>query len=145
MTHWLCANVATHCMDLLQIFQRRVLLQMLQCGISAKASINYMSFHTLHKLTATLTSMDCHCSRAERETAVWMVTTWTLKEQPYPFSGDARLVLFFFYNCIVPLEFLPWEIHVVFLKESQLWQSHTAQPEVHAGCFSASTIHWTPA
>ena len=39
--------------------------------------------------------------------------------------------------------FLPWEIWVAFSRESQLWQSHSTQPKVHAGCFSVSTIHWT--
>ena len=41
----------------------------------------------------------------------------------------------FFYNCIVPVEFLSWEIRVAFPGESQLWQSCATQPTVHAWCF----------
>ena len=43
--------------------------------------------------------------------------------------------LFFFYNCIVPMGFLPWEIRVAFPGESHLQQSRVTQPRVHAGCF----------
>ena len=39
--------------------------------------------------------------------------------------------------------FLPWEIWVVFPRESQLQQSRSTQPTVHVGCFSVSIIHWT--
>ena len=39
--------------------------------------------------------------------------------------------------------FLPWEIQVACPRKSQLRQSHTTQPTVHAGCFSVSIIHWT--
>ena len=48
-----------------------------------------------------------------------------------------------FYNCIVPVGFLPWEIRVAFPGESQLLQSRTTQPTVHAGCCSVSIIHRT--
>ena len=48
-----------------------------------------------------------------------------------------------FYNCIVPLEFLPWEIWATFPGESQLQQSHTTQATVHAKCFSVSIIQQT--
>ena len=48
-----------------------------------------------------------------------------------------------FYNCIVPMRFLSWEICVAFRGERQLRQSHTTQPTVHAGCFSVSIIHRT--
>ena len=48
-----------------------------------------------------------------------------------------------FYNCIVQVRFLPWEIRVAFPGESQLWQSRATQPTVHAGCFSISIIHQT--
>ena len=51
--------------------------------------------------------------------------------------------LFFFNNCIVPKEFLLWEIRVAFPRESQLRQSHATQPIVHAGCLSVSIIHRT--
>ena len=55
--------------------------------------------------------------------------------------------LFFFNNCIVPKEFLLWEIRVAFPRESQLRQSHATQPIVHAGCLSVSiirrTLTWT--
>ena len=50
---------------------------------------------------------------------------------------------FTFYNCIVPMEFLPWEIRVAFPEKSQLQQSRAIKPNVHAGCFSVSTIHRT--
>ena len=43
--------------------------------------------------------------------------------------------------CIVPMEFLPWEIWFAFPKESQLQQSCATQLTVHAGCFSVSIIH----
>ena len=60
----------------------------------------------------------------------------------------AFLELFFFtsftfYNCIVPMGFLPWEIRVSFPGESQLRQSRATQPTVDAGCFSVSIIHGT--
>ena len=48
---------------------------------------------------------------------------------------------FFFYNCIVLMGFLPWEIWVAFPGESQLLQSCTTQPRVHAGCFSVSIVN----
>ena len=44
---------------------------------------------------------------------------------------------FFFFSsnkCIVPLGFLPREIRVAFCGESQLRQSRTTQPTVHARC-----------
>ena len=47
------------------------------------------------------------------------------------------------YNCIAPVGFLPWEIRVAFPGESQLRQSRSTQPTVHAGCFSVSIIHRT--
>ena len=54
---------------------------------------------------------------------------------------------FTFYNCIVSIGFLPWEIWVAFPGESQLRQGCTTQPTMHAGCFSVSIIHqilaWT--
>ena len=50
---------------------------------------------------------------------------------------------FTFYNCIVPVGFLPWEIRVAFPGESQLQQSRATQPTVHAGCFSVSISHRT--
>ena len=48
-----------------------------------------------------------------------------------------------FYNTVVPVGFLPWEIRVAFLRESQLRQSHATQPRMLAGCFGVSIIHWT--
>ena len=50
---------------------------------------------------------------------------------------------FTFYNCIVPNRFLPWEIRVAFLAESQLRQSRASQATVHAGCFRISIVHRT--
>ena len=50
---------------------------------------------------------------------------------------------FTFYNCIVPVGFLPWEIRVASLGQSQPQQSRATQPTVHAGCFSSSIIHRT--
>ena len=52
-------------------------------------------------------------------------------------------LLFLFYNFIVPMEFLPWEIQVAFPGESQLQQSRATQSTVHAGCLSVSIIHRT--
>ena len=49
-----------------------------------------------------------------------------------------------FYNCVVPMGFLPWEIRVAFHEESQLRQSRATQPSAHAGCLSVSVIHRTP-
>ena len=47
-------------------------------------------------------------------------------------------------NCsIVPLGFLQWEFWIAFPRESQLRQSRSTQPMVHAGCFSVSIIHRT--
>ena len=42
------------------------------------------------------------------------------------------------------MRFLPREIWDAFPRESQLRQSRTTQPTVHAGCFSISIIHRTP-
>ena len=39
--------------------------------------------------------------------------------------------------------FLPWEIQVAFPWESQLRQSRSTQPIVHAWCFSVSIIYQT--
>ena len=50
---------------------------------------------------------------------------------------------FIFYNCIVPMGFLSWEIWVPFPGESQLQQSCATLSRVHAGCFSVSMICWT--
>ena len=53
-------------------------------------------------------------------------------------------VLFFFkqfYNCIIPMTFLPWKIRVAFPRESQLRQSRATQSTVHAWCFSVSVVH----
>ena len=50
---------------------------------------------------------------------------------------------FTFFNCIVPMEFLPWKIRVAFPRESQLRQSRATQPTVHVGCFCVSIIHRT--
>ena len=41
----------------------------------------------------------------------------------------------FFYNFIVPMGFLRWEIRVAFPGESQLQQSRATQLRVHTGCF----------
>ena len=48
-----------------------------------------------------------------------------------------------FYNCIIPVRFLPRKIRVAFLRESQQRQSNTTQPTVHAECFNVSIIHRT--
>ena len=52
-------------------------------------------------------------------------------------------IIFFFKNCIVPLEILPWEIRTAFHEESQLRQSRFIQPTVLAGYFSVPVIHRT--
>ena len=51
--------------------------------------------------------------------------------------------LYFFNNCIASLRILPSKIRIAFPGESQLRQSRTTQPAVHAGCFNVSTIHRT--
>ena len=52
-----------------------------------------------------------------------------------------------FYNCIVSMAFLPWEIRVAVFGESQLQQSQATQLTVHTGCFRVSiidqTLTWT--
>ena len=60
-----------------------------------------------------------------------------------PKTAKIYELFFFFYNCIVPMRFLPCEIRVAFLGESQLRQSRATQPTVHAGCFIVSIIHQT--
>ena len=52
-------------------------------------------------------------------------------------------LLLLFYNCIVQMRFLPWEIRVAFSGESQPRQSRATQPTVRTGCFSVSKIHRT--
>ena len=59
-------------------------------------------------------------------------------------AGHRKLCLHLFLNnCVVPFGFLPWEIQVAFPGESQLQQSSTTQPMLHAGCFSITIIHQT--
>ena len=58
-------------------------------------------------------------------------------------SNLCKIFFFFFYNCIVPLGLLQWEIRVAFPGENRLRQSHATQPTVHAGCYSVCTIHRT--
>ena len=57
--------------------------------------------------------------------------------------GVLQHVCHHYNSCIVPVGFLPWEIRVAFPGESQLRQSHTTKPSVHAGCFSVSIFHRT--
>ena len=62
------------------------------------------------------------------------------------YHSPPQVFLFFvftFYDCIVPMGFIPWEIRVDFPGESRLRQSRAAQPTVHAVCFSVSIIHRT--
>ena len=49
------------------------------------------------------------------------------------------LHIFTFYNCIVPMGFLTWEIRVAFPGESVA----LPQPTVHLGCFNVFIIHRT--
>ena len=64
-----------------------------------------------------------------------------------PIARGSRICFFFVNNCIVLFGFIPGWIHVALPRECQLGLSHTAQPTVHAGCFSVSRIHqavtWT--
>ena len=58
------------------------------------------------------------------------------------------LYIFFktFYNCIVPVGFISWEIRVAFPGENQLRQSRATQPTVHVRYFRyfrVSIIHRT--
>ena len=62
---------------------------------------------------------------------------------PTFFSSFFSFSFFHFYNCIVSLGYIPWEIRVVFPGESQLRQSRATQPAVHSVCISVSIIHWT--
>ena len=48
------------------------------------------------------------------------------------------LYFFFFYSCIVPLEFLPWQIHVTFPRERQLWQSRY---QTYGACWVFRCFH----
>ena len=81
---------------------------------------------------------------------VRQLTRYTTTFQPVPqlvtFWSPTQIltVLLLFFNCIVPMRFLPREIWDAFPRESQLRQSRTTQPTVHAGCFSISIIHRTP-
>ena len=50
---------------------------------------------------------------------------------------------FTFYNCIVPMGFLPWEIRIAFPGENQRRQSLDTLPSGHAGCFSVTVVHQT--
>ena len=97
---------------------------------------------------------------------LWAVLAWAGMSSlwcvhPAIFSADrgvahpchamqSKMVLLFyflkkntFYNCIVQMGFLPWEIWVAFPGESHLQQRHATRPTVHAGCFSVSIIHQT--
>ena len=51
-------------------------------------------------------------------------------QEVYVFLGG---FLFTFYNCIVPIGFLPWEIQVAFPRESLLRYGCATKPTVHAG------------
>ena len=52
-------------------------------------------------------------------------------------TGSAQT--FTFYNCIVPMGFLPWEIRAVFPGESLLQQSRATQPTVHVDVASSDS------
>ena len=69
---------------------------------------------------------------------------WGMNHQTFPPNSHKRGKSI---TCIVPLGVLPLEIEVAFPRESQLQQSHTTQPMVHAGCFNVFIIHrsltWT--
>ena len=52
--------------------------------------------------------------------------------------------LFSFYNFIVPLEYLPWKIRDTFPGESQLLQSRSAHPTVHAFCICVCVCVYNP-
>ena len=72
----------------------------------------------------------------------------TLSEIKSYFSAIFLFFFYFFYFLIfptvfVPMGLLPWEIQDAFPGESQLQESHTTQPTVHAECFSVSLNHHT--
>ena len=50
--------------------------------------------------------------------------------------------IFFFFNCIVLLGFLLWEIQTSSVGNACI-DSRAVQPRVHSGWFSVSIIHWT--
>ena len=72
-----------------------------------------------------------------------LLLKWSCQVQKVNCSFLSFSFIYAFYNCIVPVGFLPREIRVAFPGESQLRQSRAAQPTVHSGCFSVSIFHRT--
>ena len=77
----------------------------------------------------------------EKENTVQMQYLFTERTKTY--LGCFFFCCCFFYNCIVPSGFLPWEIQVAFPGESQQRWSNATQPSVHTRCFSVLLIHQT--
>ena len=77
----------------------------------------------------------------------WLTVLSMLMQNCFNISLDENhdFFLFSFYilQLYCPFGFLQWKTQVAFPWESQLQQSHTIQPMVHAGCFSVSIIHRT--
>ena len=87
-------------------------------------------------------------SNSQHSTTWWSDRKLVMKETEHrawnsQYSVEARVqtkkkLLFNFFNPIVPMEFLPWEIQVSFPGETR-----ATQPKMHAGCCSFSIIHRT--
>ena len=73
----------------------------------------------------------------------------SLSHTSFLYDRQFTLLFFFFFvnnfftTILSQMGFLPWEIRVAFLGESQLRDSGATQPTVHAGCFNVSIIHRT--
>ena len=87
------------------------------CGCDSEVQVNLTTANTANK---------CSCG-SEVQVSLTAV--------------QIMVMIFFLYSCIVLLGLLPWEIQVAFPGQSQLQQSCTTQPAVHAGCFSIFLIH----
>ena len=103
----------------------------------------------LSTIFATLIGISARLIKVTTEKSPWSWTGGVLLTKVvllwrYGFEYFFKILFIYtFYNCIVPVGFLPWKIRVVFPGERQLRQSRAAQPTVHAGCFSVSIICWT--
>ena len=81
-------------------------------------------------------------SKADERVGIYAVIPTDIWDRNKKWSTYFFLTLLF-YNCIVPMGFLPWEIRVAFPGKSQLRQSRATQPTVHAGSSGVSIIHRT--
>ena len=68
-------------------------------------------------------------------------TTTTTNKQTNKQTKKRLLLLFTFYNCIVPMGFLPWEIQVAFPWGKPAATVSGYPSMMNAGCFNVSIIH----